>query len=187
MKPVNCFICQTKSFFYQQNLRNIKTKHSKRPVTEFIEKLASNIPSSHSIGVKMRSDDTCVCYECLDKIDVYDLAKSTVNKLEIEFERYLSNENSLKNNPVKNNTVTKDESPYSRQLDSDRQSNKSQTDANEISAEDDSFNGFNFNEDDQNEETSDENENADVDVKMYITDCKVNLIFNIDILLNSNI
>lgn len=181
MKPVNCFICQTKSFFYQQNLKNIKTKHSKRPVIEFFEKLASNIPSSKSIGVKLRSDETCVCYECLDKIDVYDLAKSTVHKIEIEFERYLSNGISSKNTPAKSHIDNKDESSYS-----DRISNKSQTDANEISAADDSFNGFDFDEDDQNEEASDENE-RNVDIKMYITDCKVNFIPKIVFLLTQNI
>lgn len=170
MKPVNCFICQTKSSFYQQTLKNIRTKHSKRPVVEFIEDLSQKYHSNDSIKVALRLDDTCVCYECLDKIDVYDLAISTVRKIEREFEEYFEKSNHSANTRIKNENVGK--SSNSEQHDANQSNNECDQNTIEMWDKEDTMSEMDFNNDDDNNKDSSD-ENTEIDVNMYITDCKV--------------
>lgn len=93
MTSIICYICQTKCYFYQQNIEMIKSKHTKRPVIELIRMLGRKVQSIESIEITLSEESTSLCYECLDKIDVYDLAKSTVEGIESEMHRYLSRDN----------------------------------------------------------------------------------------------
>lgn len=82
MEPVTCFVCQTQSFFYYSNILNIKSRHTKRPIIEFIKSFIEI--SSISFNDDLTSATNCICYECFDKINVYDLAKSTVEQIQKE-------------------------------------------------------------------------------------------------------
>lgn len=171
MKPLICFICQTKCFFYEQNLKTVRTKHSKRLVIDFIRKLANN----KTIEAELNSDASCACSECLDKLDVYDLAKSTVDKIELEFGKYLSREQStIKSLENGLKTEVHGAGHTSRH-------NNGFRDQDDGSEQDDSMNDFNMDDDDE----SDGNDTK-VDVNMYITEYKANSSLALFYLVNFN-
>lgn len=176
MKPSICSICQTNCFFYEKNLKNVKTKNSKRPVTDFIQLIIQKTTPTRSIELKWQSGSTCACYECLDKIDVYDLAKSTLDKIENEFGKYFSQGNIVtKTRQSKRNAGISSNSRYDEAeqlVEIDQFGNESQPESQEISEKDESMNSFDF---DQDDESSDEESN--IDINMYITDIKVIFLF----------
>lgn len=55
---------------------------------EFIKMFARMLPTVRIVQ-ENHSESDCLCYECIDKIDVYDLAKSTVDEIEGEMQKYL--------------------------------------------------------------------------------------------------
>lgn len=77
------------SVFSISKTASIKTKHSKRPMIDYIKIIARN----KAIVGKPTTDSASACYECLDKIDVYDLARATVEKIENELAEYLAQSN----------------------------------------------------------------------------------------------
>lgn len=92
MKPVICFICQTKCFFYYSNINSLKSKHTKRSIVEFIRIFVDD-PSKfdeNEFSLSSDKDDDYICYECMDKINVYDLAKSTAERIQAEMHKLLN-------------------------------------------------------------------------------------------------
>lgn len=174
MKPLICLICQTKCFFYQQNIKSVLSKHSRCPVTDFIQIFAQDSGSSKTIEKELQSDLTCVCYECLDKIDVYDLAKSTVVKLEREMQQYFSRGNSVVKTYTgsKLQALNKTDSSKVQQLENtDQNSHEFKFERDDGSEKEDSMNGGDFDD----EESSREETNDDI-IDMYITDFQVHSI-----------
>lgn len=181
MRPLICYVCQTKCFFYQQNIKNIKSKHSNRPVIRFIEIFAKNVNLNRST---LESETSCLCYECIDKIDVYDLAKSTIDEIENEMQNHLTRGNGSKiespsnckgiNQSSQNPKATQSESKL---VEDSSQNGVEPEDENGMEQDGDSqgvnsmngscFSGNNDAEDD------DDNDDGNVDITdMYITDIK---------------
>lgn len=177
MTPLNCFICQTKCYFYQKNLNSIKTKHSKRPVTVFIRILSSKVSTAafSKIGFEksLSLESTALCYECLDKIDVYDLARSTVQDIENQMCKHL-----LRINPeAESHNATLDQPQTEKFIASDSNDgecsirNEISMTENSNSQDEDSSNGFNF---DDNVSNDDDDEESDNDIEnMYTKESKV--------------
>lgn len=85
MDPENCYICNVTSVFYSRNLFKTKSKYSETRICEFIRRLLGNYPSEREFGSISRSENEhCVCIECLNKIDEYDLACMTAKRAEQE-------------------------------------------------------------------------------------------------------
>lgn len=87
MEPQNCFICNSVSVFYDQNLFKIKSKHSETRLCEFIVKILGDYPLKREC--ESESDKNFVCIDCLNKIDEYDLACMTANRVESELRELL--------------------------------------------------------------------------------------------------
>lgn len=85
MEPQNCYICNAMSVFYTRNLFKTKSKYSETRLCEFIRKFLGNYPSERELASDDGGDnENCVCMECLNKIDEYDLASITAKRVEIE-------------------------------------------------------------------------------------------------------
>lgn len=84
MDPQNCYICNTTSVFYSRNLFKTKSKYSETRICEFIRKFLGNYPSERELISNSNENEHCVCIECLNKIDEYDLATMTAKRMESE-------------------------------------------------------------------------------------------------------
>lgn len=85
MDPQNCYICNTTSVFYSRNLFKTKSKYTETRICEFIQKFLGNYPSEREfIPINSNENEHCVCIECLNKIDEYDLATMTAKRMERE-------------------------------------------------------------------------------------------------------
>lgn len=78
MEPQNCYICDNSSMFYCKNIFKISSKHSETLISEFIVRFLGKETN------RLCDEDNIVCSECLDKIDEYDLACMTVERVERE-------------------------------------------------------------------------------------------------------
>lgn len=181
MRPLICYVCQTKCFFYQQNIKNIKSKHSNRPVIQFIEIFAKNVNLNRST---LESETSCLCYECIDKIDVYDLAKSTITEIENEMQNHLTRGNGLKIESPSNSKRINQSSHKPKAIPTE---SKPVEDSSQNGVEPENENGMEQDEDSQgmnsmngscfsgNDDGADDDDNDDgnVDITdMYITDIK---------------
>lgn len=88
MEAQNCFICNSVSVFYSRNLFKIKSKHSQTRLCDFIAKILGHLPTNDESNA-IDSDENFVCFECLSKIDDYDLACETAKKAESELRELL--------------------------------------------------------------------------------------------------
>lgn len=85
MDPHNCYICNATSVFYSRNLFKTKSKYSETRICEFIRNFLGNYPSEREcVSMNTSENEHCVCIECLDKIDEYDLAMMTAKRVERE-------------------------------------------------------------------------------------------------------
>lgn len=87
MDPQVCYICEITSVFYSRNLFKTKSKYSETRIYDFICKFLGKIPSARLRQRRQQSNedsDDCVCIECLGKIDEYDLATITAQRVESE-------------------------------------------------------------------------------------------------------
>lgn len=85
MEPQNCYICNNTSVFYSRNLFKTKSKYSETRTCEFIRKFLGDYPSEREYeSISCDGNDHCVCIECLNKIDEYDLAIMTAKRVETE-------------------------------------------------------------------------------------------------------
>lgn len=85
MDPENCYICNATSVFYSRSLFKTKSKYSKTRICEFVRKFLGDYPSEREcVAVNGSENEHCVCIECLNKIDEYDLAIMTAKRVERE-------------------------------------------------------------------------------------------------------
>lgn len=99
MSPPHCNICDTASFFYCKNITKLRSKHSDTLICDFIKKfLGSEL--SEQREVELLNADGVVCAECLSKIDEYDLACVTAERVEKELREVLLQTDLLRLNPV---------------------------------------------------------------------------------------
>lgn len=75
--PSRCFVCDTVAQFFCKNIFTLTTKHSETPVYQFLEKFLG-------YSIESQENDKIVCQDCLIKIDEYDLAFTTAQKIEKE-------------------------------------------------------------------------------------------------------
>lgn len=88
MDPQVCYVCAITSEFYSRNLFKTKSKYSETRIYDFICKFLGEKPSARLRQRCQQSNngdnDDCVCIECLGKIDEYDLATITAQRVENE-------------------------------------------------------------------------------------------------------
>lgn len=85
MEPLICYICNDASVFYSRNLFKTKSKYSETQICEMIRNLLCNFPSEREYdSIRCDNSDYCICIQCLDKIDEYDLAITTAKRIETE-------------------------------------------------------------------------------------------------------
>uniref|UniRef100_A0A6B2E5I3 Putative c2h2-type zn-finger protein n=1 Tax=Phlebotomus kandelakii TaxID=1109342 RepID=A0A6B2E5I3_9DIPT len=75
-----CYICTADTLYYWRNIFTLMTKHSDTPIYKILERITGmefvQLEGSHN---------TVICHPCFLKIDEYDLAVKTVEKIELEF------------------------------------------------------------------------------------------------------
>lgn len=72
------------SVFYSQNLFKTRSKYSETRIYDFICKFLGKLPSTRLDNIQSGENADCVCIECLGKIDEYDLATITAQRVETE-------------------------------------------------------------------------------------------------------
>lgn len=75
--PNRCYVCDTVAQFFCKNIFTLTTKHSETPVYQFFEKFLG-------YSIESQENEKIVCQDCLIKIDEYDLAYTTAQKIEKE-------------------------------------------------------------------------------------------------------
>lgn len=77
--------------FYCKNIYKLSSKHSETPICDFINKFLGK----ESARVTSNEDENIVCTDCLNKIDEYDLACITVERVERELRAALLHTESM--------------------------------------------------------------------------------------------
>lgn len=93
-----CYICNAISESYQRNLYETKSQHTETRICDFITKWLSDKPTNHRIeSTKINSsDENCICTDCFEKINEYDLACVTAERIDKELrETFLLTESLL--------------------------------------------------------------------------------------------
>lgn len=94
-----CLICHSKCFFYYQNIDTITSKQSKKPIKDILtDILGKSQPQSNKLD--------SLCYECFDKINVYDWAKLTVDNIIRDFRSYSNRRSDGKQNQLSSQSTT---------------------------------------------------------------------------------
>lgn len=88
MDPQICYICATTSVFYSRNLLKTKSKYSETRIYDFICKFLGKLPGERR-HIQTNDNEYCVCIECLNKIDEYDLTTITARRIETELRELL--------------------------------------------------------------------------------------------------
>lgn len=65
---VHCYVCHNKAKNWTQNLVEIKSKHSRTPIVEFLSKFLDDYPTDRNLY----HHANCICNDCLSKIYAYD-------------------------------------------------------------------------------------------------------------------
>lgn len=77
--------------FYCKNIYKLSSKHSETPICDFIIKFLGK----ESTRLASNEDENIVCTDCLDKIDEYDMACMTVERVERELRAALLHTESM--------------------------------------------------------------------------------------------
>lgn len=90
MDDLPCSLCNNKTVFYLRNFAKLKSKHSKTPVHIFLRIICGDddfISSASAVVDDENSDSEqyTICVECMQKIDDYDAACITKERIEREF------------------------------------------------------------------------------------------------------
>lgn len=97
----SCYICNMSSDFFHRNLYETKSKHTFTRISDLIRKWLGQNSSTRKID---QNDENCICTDCLDKVNEYDLMCATAERIECELrETFLHTESLLKTfikNPV---------------------------------------------------------------------------------------
>lgn len=93
-----CYVCNNRTKDWQENLAEVKSKHSGTPITVFIEKFLDDFVSLRDIN----DAKNCVCSNCLSRIYSYDWMCMKVKEQEKEFHMLLmATEKNYLNNQIK--------------------------------------------------------------------------------------
>ncbi|XP_037029896.1 zinc finger protein OZF-like [Bradysia coprophila] len=76
-----CFICDTKTIIYCENVFTIQSCHTDTPVINILKKFAKELELTTFLP-KNRYGSTVICQACMIKINEYDLACMTAKKME---------------------------------------------------------------------------------------------------------
>lgn len=88
MDDLPCSLCNNKTVFYLRNFTKLKSKHSKTLIPVFLKIICGDFISSASADVDEENADSeqrTICVECMQKIDDYDAACITKERIEREF------------------------------------------------------------------------------------------------------
>lgn len=81
----NCYICNNKAKNWSQNLVEIKSKHSRTPIAEFVSKFLDDYPTDRDLY----HYTNCICIDCLSKIYAYDWTCIKAKEQETELRNLL--------------------------------------------------------------------------------------------------
>lgn len=91
-----CFVCRKSVDCFHENLRTMKTMHSKTPICAAIKLILNKESSSiHSLN-----KSSIVCYECVGKINEFDTAQNKMQQIQRELNRLHENANLICNASV---------------------------------------------------------------------------------------
>lgn len=76
-----CYFCNKQLTENFQQLVNLKSKHSGRPITDYIKKFLGPDFVSHRM---IHDESNCICFECLSRIYSYDWMSTKIKDLERE-------------------------------------------------------------------------------------------------------
>lgn len=80
MLSPKCFICDTKTIIYCENVFTIRSCHTDTPVMDFLKKFAKELEMTTNLA-KNRHGSTVICQMCMIKINEYDLACMTARQM----------------------------------------------------------------------------------------------------------
>lgn len=83
-----CFICDTKTLIYCENIITIRSCHTDTPVMDILKKFAKDLEMD-TILPKNRYKSTVICQLCMIKINEYDLACMTAKQMEKQLKELL--------------------------------------------------------------------------------------------------
>lgn len=92
METKICYICNIQTTLYSKNLIETKSEHTNTPIADFISKFLGNYPSYRNWGAVYETkitDERFGCIECIAKINEYDLACVTAERIENELREIL--------------------------------------------------------------------------------------------------
>lgn len=82
-----CYVCNKKTTTWTKDLCETKSKHSRTPIIQFIEKLLNDYESQRNLCDK----SNCICNICLSKFYAYDWSCVKAKEQEIELRMILMN------------------------------------------------------------------------------------------------
>lgn len=84
MEAESCFVCSASTVSYNRNPFKIHSKYTQTRICTFLDAFLDQTPSKRTEWT-----DRCVCATCLDKINDYDLACQTAERIENELRELL--------------------------------------------------------------------------------------------------
>lgn len=98
MDGLPCFICSIETVFYLRNFYKLKSKHSNTLVPEFLKTICGGEDFIPLSDVDNEDGESIVCMECMAKINDYDAACTTKERIEREFRVTLQRSKELRRN-----------------------------------------------------------------------------------------
>lgn len=90
-----CFICNTKTLIYCENVFVLRSCHTETLIIEFLQKFAEELDLSTSWNKSRKYEKTVICQICMIKINEYDLACMTAKDMEKQLKNLLRNKEEL--------------------------------------------------------------------------------------------
>lgn len=84
-----CFICDTKTIIYCENVYTLRSIHTDTPVVEILKKFAEELDISTIWNQSRKSTSLIICQMCMIKINEYDLACLTAKTMESQLKDLL--------------------------------------------------------------------------------------------------
>lgn len=85
----NCFVCNAESKLFAEHLMEIKSEHSQTSVCDLIKQFLGDDAVHRSIEVELFQNSTHICSECISRINEYDLACVTAERIGNELRELL--------------------------------------------------------------------------------------------------
>lgn len=114
---VSCIVCNSETKLYEQNIGELMSQHSETRLCDLIQRCLGT--SNIRRNIDDESHCLCICYDCVSKLNEYDLAYVTAERVAYELQQmllqtdqlYVDNENdALKANRIetRRNTMSED-------------------------------------------------------------------------------